>query len=211
MLARALELVGDRWTLLIVRDLLAAPRRFTDLMVLRRGITPKTLSQRLRQLQDAGIVVVDRETGRREAWYRLTPAGEELGPATDALFRWGFRHARRPPLPGETVHPEHLLRALRIVLSETSPPPEPLAWHFVFADDGTYTLAFDDDSWVLTNHLHDSAPDVTTTTTTDAWTHYLMTPPADRPAAPAGIELAGTRRAVQRFTRLLARFPDGAA
>jgi DNA-binding HxlR family transcriptional regulator len=209
MLARTLERVGDRWTLLIVRDLQAGPRRFTDLMALRRGITPKTLSQRLRELQDAGVVDVDREPGRREAWYRLTPAGEELGPALDALFRWGFRHARRPPMPGEAVHPEHLLRALAMVLGDTPPPAEPLAWHFAFVDDGAYSLAFDGDSWAVTADPKDETPEVTVTTSADAWTQYLMTPQADRPAAPAGIELAGTKRAVQRFIRLLARFPHG--
>src|SRR5215211_718965 len=99
MLARALERVGDRWTLLVVRDLLGGPRRFTDLMDRLGGITPKTLAQRLRELTDSGIVEADRVAGRREVWYRLTPAGEELGPAVEALSLWGLRHALRPPIP----------------------------------------------------------------------------------------------------------------
>src|ERR1035441_4891030 len=67
------------------------------------GITPKTLSQRLRELEDTGIVTADREPGRREVWYRLTPAGADLGPVIDALHWWGlgypWRRAppRRPP------------------------------------------------------------------------------------------------------------------
>ena len=59
VLARALERVGDRWTLLVVRDLLGGPRRFTDLMARLGGITPKTLAQRLRELTDrliAGLI-----------------------------------------------------------------------------------------------------------------------------------------------------------
>ena len=122
VLARALEQVGDRWTLLVVRDLLGTPRRFTDLMALLGGITPKTLSQRLRELQEAGIVEVDRQPGRREVWYRLSPAGEDLAPVVEGLFLWGLRHAGRPPVPGETVHAEHLLKALQIVLDQTPPP-----------------------------------------------------------------------------------------
>ncbi len=55
VLARALERVGDRWTLLVVRDLLGGPRRFTDLMARLGGITPKTLAQRLRELTDRFI------------------------------------------------------------------------------------------------------------------------------------------------------------
>jgi len=109
--ARALERVGDRWSLLVIRDLLAGAKRFTDLMDRLGGITPKTLSQRLRELEDAGIVTADREPGRREVWYRLTPAGEDLGPVIDALGRWGLQHAWRRPLPGEPLHAEHLLRA----------------------------------------------------------------------------------------------------
>ena len=143
VLARALERLGDRWTLLVVRDLLGGRRRFTDLMTRLGGITPKTLAQRLRELTEAGIVEVDRAAGRREVWYRLTPAGAELAPAVEALTLWGLRHARRPPLPGEPVHPEHLLRAVRLVLERAPPPPHPLTWRFHFAGDGDYTLRFD--------------------------------------------------------------------
>ena len=95
--ARALERVGDRWSLLVIRDLLSGAKRFTDLMDRLGGITPKTLSQRLRELEDTGIVAADREPGRREVWYRLTPAGADLGPVIDALGRWGLQHAWRRP------------------------------------------------------------------------------------------------------------------
>jgi DNA-binding HxlR family transcriptional regulator len=210
MLARALERVGDRWTLLVVRDLLGGPRRFTDLMELLGGITPKTLSQRLRELEAAGIVDVDRQPGRREVWYRLTPAGEELAPAVQALFHWGLRNAGRPPAPGEKVHPEHLLKALRMILDETSAPRQPLVWHIVVDDVGSYTLAFDGDAWTLATRLDDAAPDVTVSTTSDAWTRYLMTPAPDRPPASPGVELGGNRQAIAQFRRLIARFPGGA-
>jgi DNA-binding HxlR family transcriptional regulator len=210
MLARALEQVGNRWTLLVVRDLLRGPRRFTDLMDLLGGITPKTLSQRLRELEDAGIVEVDRQPGRREVWYRLTPAGEELAPAIQGLFRWGLRHARRPPQPGEAVHAEHLLAAVRTVLDQTTPPDRGLVWHLSFADDGTYTLAYDGDAWILRPHIDSSPPDVTVSTTTDAWTDYLIAPPNERPRDPRGIDLAGEPRDIDRFRDLMTRFPDGA-
>jgi DNA-binding HxlR family transcriptional regulator len=210
MLARALEQVGDRWTLLVVRDLLGGPRRFTDLIGLLGGITPKTLSQRLRELESAGIVDVDREPGRREVWYRLTPAGEELAPAVEALFLWGLRHARRPPTPREKVHPEHLLKALRILLAEAPAPRHPVVWHIDFADDGAYTLAFDGVAWRLTNRLVGTTPDVTIRTNGEALTRHLMTPAAERPSAPPGLDLTGKPRQIELFRRLLARFPDSA-
>jgi DNA-binding HxlR family transcriptional regulator len=211
MLARTLERVGDRWTLLVVRDLLAEPRRFTDLMALLGGITPKTLSQRLKELEDAGIVDVDREPGRREVWYRLTPAGEDLAPAIEALFEWGLRHARRPPAAGERVHPEHLLNAVRRVLSRTREPDRPLLWHFAFADGRTYGIAFSDGAWTLTTTVDDSTvPDVVVSTTTDAWRRYVTTPPSERPKDPSDVELVGSPAERQRFRQLIARFPDGA-
>src|SRR5271156_2884712 len=110
--ARALEHVGDRWSLLVIRDLLAGAKRFTDLMDRLGGITPKTLSQRLRELEDAGIVTADREPGRREVWYCLTPAGADLGPVIETLSWWGLQHAWRRPPAGEPLHAEHLPRPL---------------------------------------------------------------------------------------------------
>ena len=210
MLARALEQVGDRWTLLVVRDLLASPRRFTDLMGLLGGITPKTLTQRLRELQDAGIVEADRKPGRREVWYRLTPAGEDLAPAIESLLLWGLRHAGRPPVPGEAVHAEHLLSALRIVLDQTPSPRRALAWQLDFVDAGAYTLHYEDGRWTLDHGIdQDVTADVTVTTDTGAWTRFLMAPPDERPADPPGIDLAGSAAEIDRFLRHLARFPYG--
>jgi DNA-binding HxlR family transcriptional regulator len=208
MLARALEQVGDRWTLLVVRDLLGAPRRFTDLMALLGGITPKTLTQRLRELQDAGLVEADRQPGRREVWYRLTPAGRDLAPVVESLFLWGLRHAGRPPLPGEAVHAEHLLAALRITLDHAPPPRRPLVWQLQFADVGAYTLRSDTSGWTLTQGVAEGAgPDVVVTTDTPAWTRFLMTPPEQRPADPPGIDLRGRPGEIDRFLQHLAHFP----
>jgi DNA-binding HxlR family transcriptional regulator len=208
MLARALEQVGDRWTLLVVRDLLGGPRRFSDLMARLGGITPKTLTQRLRELQDNGIVDVDRQPGRREVRYRLTPAGHDLAPVIESLFVWGLRHAGRPPLSGEAVHAEHLLSALRITLDQAPPPRRPVVWRFVLVDDGTYTLRSGDHGWTLVNGADgDPTPDVAVTTDTGAWTRFLMTPPEERRTRPPGIDLAGPANEINRFLRLVAPFP----
>lgn len=207
MLARTLEQVGDRWTLLVVRDLLVAPRRFSDLMALLGGISPKTLSQRLRELQEAGIVALDRQPGRREGWYRLTSAGEDLAPVIESLFLWGIRHAGRPPLPGEAVNAEHMLSALRITLDQAPPPKRSLVWQLRFADAGGYTLHHEH-RWVLTPGTdQDQKPDVTVTTDTGSWTRFLMTPSQERPTQPPGVELHGSGPQVRRFLDLLAHFP----
>ncbi|MGH9010875.1 MAG: winged helix-turn-helix transcriptional regulator [Acidimicrobiia bacterium] len=99
--AVAAEVFTERWTPLIVRDLLDGPARFNDL---RRGlplISPSLLSKRLRMLERVGVV--ERQTGAGgRSEYRLTEAGEELGPIVEALGAWGQRWAR-----GD-VRPEHL-------------------------------------------------------------------------------------------------------
>src|ERR1700749_4325357 len=107
--ARSLEQVGDRWSLLVIRDLLSGTKRFTDLMDRLGGITPKTLSQRLRELEEDGLIAADRAPGRREVWFRLKAAGADLGPVIDGLGWWGLRHAWRFPQYKDPMHAEHLL------------------------------------------------------------------------------------------------------
>jgi DNA-binding HxlR family transcriptional regulator len=86
--ARSLEVIGEKWSLLIVRDLLRGPQRFTDLLRGLNNITPKWLTLRLRELESAGIVERDQEPGRKEVRYRLTEKGAQLGPIA-ALNVWG--------------------------------------------------------------------------------------------------------------------------
>ncbi|MGD9885292.1 MAG: winged helix-turn-helix transcriptional regulator [Reyranella sp.] len=92
--AKAAELFCERWTALIVRDLSAGDRRFSDL---QRGVplvSPTLLSQRLKQLEAEGIVS-HRRAGGRGSTYRLTKAGEEFVPIVMALGIWGQRWTRR--------------------------------------------------------------------------------------------------------------------
>ncbi|AQA25798.1 hxlR-like helix-turn-helix family protein [Rhodococcus sp. MTM3W5.2] len=87
--AKAMELLDERWTMLVVRELLAGSTRFNDL---RRGnpkMSPALLSKRLRTLERAGVVRRAVEDGRSS--YTLTPCGEELGGVVEALGAWGVR------------------------------------------------------------------------------------------------------------------------
>jgi DNA-binding HxlR family transcriptional regulator len=90
--AKAAEIVAERWTPLVLRELLAGSRRFNDV---RRGVplmSPALLAKRLRKLEDAGIV--ERQAVGRALEYRLTKAGEELAPLIQFLGEWGQRWAR---------------------------------------------------------------------------------------------------------------------
>jgi DNA-binding HxlR family transcriptional regulator len=97
--AHALDLVGERWALLVVRELLLGPKRFTDL---RTGIphaSPNVLAQRLRELEEAGVLRRDTLPPPAAARvYRLTDWGQQLEPVIIALGSWG---ARSPELPQE--------------------------------------------------------------------------------------------------------------
>jgi DNA-binding HxlR family transcriptional regulator len=210
MLAEALEVLGDRWTLLVVRDLGWGPRRFTDLIGRLGGITPKTLTQRLRDLESAGIVVADRESGRREVWYRLTPKGEDLRPALDELMVWGLRHAVRPPAPGEPAHPEHLLWALRVQLERERVALGPVRWAVRVVDAGSYVLSNDGDRWTVEAGEVDK-PDVTISTTKHAWARFVTTPPPLRTTDAPDLEIEGAPRSVETFLKAIEVFPFGRA
>jgi DNA-binding HxlR family transcriptional regulator len=89
-IARALDVVGERWALLVVRELVLGPKRFTDLRAHLPGIATDVLSQRLRQLEQAGVLrpttLPVPASGRA---YELTDRGHELEPVLHALGRWG--------------------------------------------------------------------------------------------------------------------------
>jgi DNA-binding HxlR family transcriptional regulator len=89
-IARALDVVGERWALLVVRELLLGPKRFTDLRTGLPGASQNVLAQRLRELEQARVVRRRRLPPPARIWvYELTEWGLELEPVVLALGRWG--------------------------------------------------------------------------------------------------------------------------
>jgi DNA-binding HxlR family transcriptional regulator len=91
-IARALDVIGERWALLVVRELVLGPKRFSDLRDGLRGVAPDVLSQRLRELEGAGVLrraTLPPPSGARV--YELTDWGHELEPLVLGLGRWGSR------------------------------------------------------------------------------------------------------------------------
>jgi DNA-binding HxlR family transcriptional regulator len=198
MMGRALEVVGERWTLPVVRDLLLGPRRFTDLVRSLAEITPTRLTERLRSLEAAGLVV--RESAGREVWYRLTDAGRDLEPVVDALTAWGIEHARERPRPGLLVHPDALMNGTKVWLNRYgAPPPGPLEWVWRFPDD-RLTLRFTGAAWELARGAAEQ-PAVTVDSTPEAWARFLTSPRAGRVLPADGIRREGSRRETRRFAR----------
>jgi DNA-binding HxlR family transcriptional regulator len=107
---RALELVGERWALLIVRDLLVGPRRYGELAAGLPRIPSNILAARLKELQEAGIL--RRAPRSRVIVYELTPYGRELEPVVLALGAWGFK-AMGEPREEQVITPDSMTMALR--------------------------------------------------------------------------------------------------
>src|SRR3954471_2270206 len=102
--AGALDIVGDKWTLLVVRDLLRGKRRYGDLASSSEHIPTNILADRLRRLEQAGLVerkLYSEHPPRYE--YRLTKIGKELAPAVRSLAEWGVRHVAGTRLPAEVA------------------------------------------------------------------------------------------------------------
>jgi DNA-binding HxlR family transcriptional regulator len=126
-IAKSLDVVGDRWTLLIVRELAGrGPCRYTDLRYGLPGIATNLLADRLRELERAGVV--EREDAPppiATTLFRLTPRGEELRPLLADLARWGV------PLmiderPGDAVRSHWLATALELILADRRPDGSPV-------------------------------------------------------------------------------------
>jgi DNA-binding HxlR family transcriptional regulator len=120
-MAHALDLIGDRWALLVVRELMHGPKRYTDLAASLSGIGTNVLAARLKDLEATGIVA--RRTLPPPAAsrvYELTEYGQELRPAMRELALWGAR-SLGPPTEEDELFPGWLENALGMVLAPHAP------------------------------------------------------------------------------------------
>jgi DNA-binding HxlR family transcriptional regulator len=131
---RALELVGERWALLIVRDLLVGPRRYGELAAGLPRIPSNILAARLKELQAAGLI--RRVPRSRVIIYELTPYGLELEPIVLALGAWGFKKMGDPRAE-QVITPDSMTMALRTAfrpLVAANLPATAYAGHFGAAE-----------------------------------------------------------------------------
>jgi DNA-binding HxlR family transcriptional regulator len=111
-MAKATELIGEKWTLLILRELLLGTTRFNDFQRAMSRISPTLLSKRLRHLEECGIIIRKKLSGQKGYEYRLTAAGKELSPLLQVLSVWGMRWARGQ-LTDDELDVEFLMRELQ--------------------------------------------------------------------------------------------------
>jgi DNA-binding HxlR family transcriptional regulator len=120
-IAHALGAVGERWTLLVVRDLMNGPKRYTDLAASLPGIGTNILAARLKELEESGLVEKRKlPPPAASTVYELTAYGHDLRPVLHELARWGARSLGPPPL--DALEEGWLVGALDIALSPLAVP-----------------------------------------------------------------------------------------
>lgn len=170
--ARALDLVGDKWTLLIVRDLAAGPRRFVELQRVLPGISTEQLRSRLNRMVADGMLTRKRyrEVPPRVD-YELTPRAHELMPILSELASWGYKWAWSTPRSGERIDLGAILRLCPGMIDAGGITANIEATVTDGHREGgplTYTISLEGDSVTVVEEPADS-PGTRITGTTDAW------------------------------------------
>ena len=141
-IAQALELLGDRWTLLIIRDMLTGTQHFNDLLRGLPGLSKALLAKRLRHLERVGIIQkVENERGRQTTAYHLTQSGQELDAIIHALLMWGVKWSFGDPR-ADQLDPLLLMWWVHDRIHTDALPPEQVVAQFDFsgASRDTYWL-----------------------------------------------------------------------
>jgi DNA-binding HxlR family transcriptional regulator len=165
--AKALEVLGERWTILIVRELLMGASRFNELQRGLNQISPTMLTRRLNELSDAGIVIRKKIPGQRGYEYFLTEMGNELLPVVESIGNWGMRWARGKMDDTDLDLELLMLYLKRSILPDKLPGNETII-RFKFTDIDQFS-----DWWiVVTDHdtdvcVRDPGKDVDVYFTTD--------------------------------------------
>jgi DNA-binding HxlR family transcriptional regulator len=200
--AHAMDVIGDRWSMVIARELLLGPRRFADLASAVVGITPAVLTSRLRALQHSGVVEQARldDLGQTRV-YRLTEWGQGLEDVMRSLGRWA-QHSPGFPVPEGGMTPDGVIVAMRTMapyatMPEWSDGPVQIAIELhderrPAAGVRRYRLHWDPDRFDLTEGA-DDAPEVTVSGDSSAWAAVVF---GGARVDAVGIE--GDQRAVER-------------
>jgi DNA-binding HxlR family transcriptional regulator/putative sterol carrier protein len=203
-LARTLDVAGDRWTLLIVRELTPGPRRFTDLIDGLPGISRKLLTERLRDLERDGIVA------RRELpppaarqVYELTDDGHDLATAMAPLIAWGARRIGDRK-PGESFRARWPAVAMAGLADREAAKGVSETYQYVVGDSA-FHFTVDDGSI----ELHDGRaedPAVTWTTDEETWADIASGKiTASSAAATGALTIAGDAQAAKRLRKIFSR------
>jgi DNA-binding HxlR family transcriptional regulator len=207
--ARTLDLVGERWTLLLVRELLTGPKRFGDLRASLRGLGTGLLAARLKHLEREGLAQrITLPPPARTPAYALTEAGEELGPAILALARWGLKWTMGERRETETFHPGWAVLGLRACFDPEAAAGLRAVYEFRVDDEVFHTRV--DDGTMEARHGPAQHPDATITISEEALVGLTGTGGTFTEAVRSGAASAsGDPEALRRLTGLFKLPPSG--
>jgi DNA-binding HxlR family transcriptional regulator len=199
-IARALDLVGERWALLLVRELLLGPKRFTDLREGLPGASPNVLAQRLRDLEEAGVLQ-RRRLGppARVQVYELTDWGRDLEPVLLALGRWG---RRSPVKPTGALGVDALLVALKTTFDPASAPRAARRYQLRIGDDRFHLRVADGSLDVTRGSGGEPADAVIETDATTLRDVAFGRRPLSQVLRAGQLTISGDRRAAEELFRL---------
>jgi DNA-binding HxlR family transcriptional regulator len=196
-LARALDVVGERWTLLIVRELLVGPRRYTDLHKGLPGIATNLLATRLADLEEAGLLTGEEAPPPvATTLYRLTPRGEELRPVIEALGRWA-RPLMAKGIKGDAFRAEWLTLPAQLYLTDRDPDRAPTVIEVRAGDQPVVIEAKDGTIRTRVGAAEDA--DAVITARADTALALLLGRIDLATARARGLKLEGDLRALRRF------------
>ncbi|WP_035758867.1 winged helix-turn-helix transcriptional regulator [Granulicoccus phenolivorans] len=200
--SRALELLGERWALLIVRDLLCGTTRFNDLARGLPGLSRTLLAKRLRQLARAGLV--DHLAGE----YVLTPAGRELEPIVFGLGGWGARWAFSDPTP-EELDPQLLVWWMHDRIDTSAIPGNRHVIAVIFTDEArSFWIVIDRGTASVCESDPGYPVDLTVRgALSDLYRVWLGRVPVDRAVRREVIRVEGDRAWTSRLSTILQRSP----
>ncbi len=135
--AKATEIIGEKWNLLILRELLLGTSRFNDFQRSMSRISPTVLNKRLKHLEDTGIIIKKRLSGQKGHEYRLTPMGRELEPVVEDVAIWGQKWARGQ-MTDEELDVELLMWDIHRRIETKSLPDGETVLAFTFSDLDKY-------------------------------------------------------------------------
>ncbi len=202
--ARALDVVGDRWTLLIVRELLLGPRRFTDLLGGLPGISRNLLTARLRNLERDGVIARHQlpAPAARQV-YELTEDGRDLADAMVPLVAWGARRLGSRG-PEESFRPHWAALAMATFADLEAAKGVSETYQYLVGGDAFHFLV--DDGSVSLVYGRANEPAVTVATDEQTWAEIASGETTASAAAVAGgLTIAGDRRAIERLTAIFSR------
>jgi len=203
--AKTLDVVGERWTLLIIRELVTGPKRYKDLLDSLPGIGTSLLAARLKHLESAALVRrAELPPPAGSAVYELTESGRDLEPAIMAIARWGLKWALGEPMPADVFRPGWAVLAMQAAYDERAAANVDETYEFRVGAEVFHARV--QDGTVHARHGPAHEPDLVITATVEAFVNLVAGQGTVEQAAKQGwIRADGSRSALRHCSSIFKR------